>query len=56
MLTLNDYERIKKNALIKTKDDEKNEKRIFDDQKEYLYAASKVKKKLIKLGEKAKNP
>jgi hypothetical protein len=42
MLTLEDYDRIKKNSYVKSKEEEKNEKRILDEQKENLVAAAKV--------------
>ena len=54
MLTLDDYERIKKNAHVRTKDEEKNDKKILDDQKENISAVAKVGN-LFYLGEKTKN-
>jgi hypothetical protein len=42
MLTLEDYDRIKKNSYVKTKEEELNEKRILDEQKENNLADAKV--------------
>ena len=55
MLTLDDYERIKKNSHVRTKEEEKNDKRILHDQKENLAAAAKAKKQKIIDIEKSKN-
>ena len=42
MLTLEDYDRIKKNSYVKTKEEEKNEKHLLNEQKENKIAESKV--------------
>ena len=42
MLSLDDYERIKKNSHVKTKEEEKMAQKIMDEQKENMSAAPKV--------------
>jgi len=43
VLSLSDFERIKKNATILTKEEEKNQFKIHAEQKELREAAAKVK-------------
>jgi len=47
LLTLDDYARMKKNAVVKTKDEVKNQKKINEEQKENMAAAAKMKKQKI---------
>jgi len=54
-LTLDDYERIKKNAIVKTKEEEKNAKKINDEQKANMAAAARYKKQKIIEMDKTKN-
>lgn len=43
ILTMNDFERIKKNATILSKEDEMMNKKILDDQKIFAQASAQVK-------------
>jgi hypothetical protein len=45
VLSLSDFERIKKNAVVLTKEEERNQHKIIAEQKELSQAASKVKNK-----------
>ena len=39
---MSDYERIRKNAVVLTKDDERNQQKIINEQKELKQAEAKV--------------
>jgi hypothetical protein len=43
VLSLSDFERIKKNAVVLTKEEERNQQKIISEQREISQAASKVK-------------
>ena len=48
ILTLNDFERIKKNARLQSKEEEENSVRIYNNQRECQYAKAKAfKQKLL---------
>lgn len=42
ILSVTDYERIRKNAVVLTKEEEKNQKKIFEEQKENKHAEARV--------------
>ena len=45
VLSLGDWDRIKKNAVVLTKEEERNQQKILSEQKDVSQAASKVFKK-----------
>jgi hypothetical protein len=42
ILTISDYERIRKNAVVLSKEESKNQKKILEEQNELKQAAAKV--------------